>query len=193
MAGTKISDYGLGTTKWSEMLTTIEKQRKGFISLSLTNYDNNSLPEISEGSYVEIAGALYGFTSNESIGGSATSSQKNYIMIDPSTITAEWTTTAPTWSDAKQGWYGTGDDAEKRYVGGCYYDGSDYTKKFVYIARDVIVDLDDIPDGSTNKHLTTGTQIFQGRKNFDDGFVVENRTSDPGSPVTGQTWFRTNV
>ena len=58
MAGTKISDYGVGTNKWSEMLTTIEKQRKGFISLSLTNYDNNSLPEISAGSYVEIAGAL---------------------------------------------------------------------------------------------------------------------------------------
>ena len=44
-----------------------------------------------------------------------------------------------------------------------------------------------------NKHLTTGTQTIQGLKNFDDGFVVENRTSDPGSPVAGQMWFRTNV
>jgi len=26
-----------------------------------------------------------------------------------------------------------------------------------------------------------------------DNFVLENRTDDPGSPCTGQIWFRTNL
>jgi len=130
MAGTKISDYDIGTTKWSEMLATIEKQRKGFIALSLTNYDSDSLPAIAAGSYVEISGALYGFTSEEAIGGTPTSGQINYIMVDPTPITAAWTTTAPTWSDAKNGWYDAA--VAKRYVGGCYYDGTNYKGKGVY-------------------------------------------------------------
>jgi len=30
-------------------------------------------------------------------------------------------------------------------------------------------------------------------KNQSVDFVIENRTSDPSSPVTGQMWFRTDV
>ncbi len=55
------------------------------------------------------------------------------------------------------------------------------------------VDMDDIPDSTTREALTTTTQTISGLKDFDDGFVVENRISDPGSPVTGQMWFRTDL
>jgi len=54
-------------------------------------------------------------------------------------------------------------------------------------------DLDDIADGTNNVKLNKTTQTIAGLKTFDDGFVVDNRTDDPGSPVTGQMWFRTNV
>ena len=139
MAGTKISDYQLGdsgSTKWSNFLTTIEKQRKGYNGISLTNYDNSSLPAIAAGSYVEISGAFYGFSSEEAIGGTPTSGSTNYIYIDPSTVTATWTTTAPTWSTAKNGVYDAGET--NRYIGGCYYDGTNYTGKWVYTEGQLI-------------------------------------------------------
>ncbi|GAI75678.1 unnamed protein product, partial [marine sediment metagenome] len=51
----------------------------------------------------------------------------------PDTVTAEFTDTAPTWSDAKQGYYGTVASANHRYVGGLYKDaGSDYIEKWLY-------------------------------------------------------------
>jgi hypothetical protein len=160
MAGSKISDYQIGdssSTKWSNFLTTIEKQRKGYIGLSLTNYSNSSLPAIASGSYVEISGALYGFSSDEAISGTATSSSTNYIYIQPSDITAHWTVTAPTWSTAKNGWYDAGET--NRYVGGCYYDGTNYTGKWVYDKQD---------------SLTRGTQTIYGAKTFDDEIYDKN-------------------
>jgi len=130
MAATKISDYAKGGDNWTELLTTIEKQRKGYLGISLTNYDNNSLPAIAAGSYFEISGALYGFESEEAITGSPSSGNTNYIYINGTTFIPVWTTTAPTWSDAKNGWYDAGET--HRYVGGCYYDGSNYSGKWVY-------------------------------------------------------------
>jgi len=150
MPATKISDYAVGQNKWDELLTTIEKQRKGFIALSLTNYDNNSEPAIAAGSYVEISGALYGFTSEEAINGTPSSGDTNYIYIDTTDLKPYWTTTAPTWSADKNGWY---DSTETdRYIGGCYYDGTNYTGKWVYQLLGQ-VRLDDIPDGSTYKKV----------------------------------------
>jgi len=130
MAAIKISDYTIGGSNWTELLTTIEKQRKGFIGISLTNYNNNSLPAIAEGSYFEISGALYGFESEEAITGSPSSDNINYIYINGTTFVPVWTTTAPTWSDAKYGWYDAGET--HRYVAGCYYDGTNYLGKWLY-------------------------------------------------------------
>jgi len=41
--------------------------------------------------------------------------------------------------------------------------------------------------------LLATTQTFTGMKTFSGGLVIENRTSDPTSPVTGQIWFRTDI
>jgi len=133
MAATKISDYAIGGSNWTELLTTIEKQRKGYNGISLTNYGNNSLPAIAEGSYFEISGALYGFESEEAITGSPSSGNINYIYIDGTTFVPVWTTTAPTWSDAKNGWYDAGET--HRYVADCYYDGTNYIGKWLYYNR----------------------------------------------------------
>lgn len=100
------------------MQLTEDKSFKSIHNVSLTNYDNTSLPAIAAGSCIEINGAFYEVTVNEAIGGSA-SDGANYIICTPSTSTfsAAWTTTAPTWSDAKQGFYGTGGNANNRYLG----------------------------------------------------------------------------
>jgi len=111
-------------------INQIEKQRLGYQAISLTNFDNDSEPQVCAGSTIEIAGALFEFTSNESITGWGAIGNNNdvYIkcVVSGTSVTAEFTTAAPTWSESKQGWY-VGLD---RYIGGLYKDASgNYTKK----------------------------------------------------------------
>ena len=47
-------------------------------------------------------------------------------------------------------------------------------------------------DNTSSVALKTANDIdFQEKEAL--SFVVENRTTDPSSPVTGQIWFRTNL
>ena len=117
MAGSKINDYNIGDANIQSVMLTLDKAYKGLHQVSLTNYDTTAESQIAAGSVVECGGALFKFDSNESITGSP-SDGTVYIRLVPSgdTITAEYTSTAPTWSDTKQGWYGTGGDANKRYL-----------------------------------------------------------------------------
>jgi len=114
-------------------INQIEKQRLGYQAISLTNFDNDSEPQVCAGSTIEIAGALFEFTSNESITGWGAIGNNNDVYIKcvvaGTSVTAEFTTAPPTWSTSKQGWY----DSLDRYIGGCYKDGSgNYTKKYLF-------------------------------------------------------------
>ena len=115
--------------------TQLERQRAGYIQLSLTNFTNDDEPTIAAGSVVEISGTLYSVTGNESITGWAgVSNGPVWIKLVPDgtePFTAEYTDVAPTWFDAKQGWYdGTGTD---RYVAGLTKTGaSGYAQKYVF-------------------------------------------------------------
>jgi len=115
MSGSLVNLYSQLDSNILEMQLTLDQTRKGMHAVSLTNYDNTSLPAIAAGSVIEVDGALYKFASEEAIGGSP-SDGTVYIKIIPSTITAEFTNTAPTWSDSKQGWYGTTTSATHRYL-----------------------------------------------------------------------------
>lgn len=136
MSGSKVNDFSIGDSNIQSVMLTLDKTFKGLHQVSLTNYDNTSESQIAAGSVVENNGALYQFTSNEPITGSP-SDGTVYIRLVPAgdTITAEYTNTAPTWSDTKQGWYGTGGDANKRYIGGVTLSGSSWTYKFVLIDK----------------------------------------------------------
>jgi len=120
---------------WTAFVTQVEYHRRGFIALSLTNYDNDSVPQIAVGSLVGINFSLFVFASAGSIGGTPQTGT-NYIRLEVSgegnyqTVDAVWTTTTPTWFDSKQGWYDA--TGEKRYVAMCEYDGATaYTEKRV--------------------------------------------------------------
>lgn len=122
----------------------IEKQRLGYTGLSLTEYDADNEPQIAAGSKVEIAGALFEFTADESISGWGGIGNNNdvYIklVVSGTAITAEFTTTAPTWSTSNQGWYGTGGAALHRYVAWLRKDGSgNYTAKRLLKDRDALL------------------------------------------------------
>ena len=117
MAGSKVNNFSIGDSNIQSVMLTLDKAYKGFHQVSLTNYDNTSESQVAAGSVIENNGGLYKFDSNESISGSPTDGTV-YVRVVPSgdSATLEYTNTAPTWSDSKQGWYGTGADANKRYI-----------------------------------------------------------------------------
>jgi len=117
MAGSKVSNFAIGDSNIQNVMLTLDKTFKGQHQVSLTNYDTTAESQVAAGSVIEIGGALYKFDSNESITGTP-SDGTVYIMAVPSgdSVTCAYTNTAPTWSDSKQGWYGTGATANNRYL-----------------------------------------------------------------------------
>ena len=115
--------------------TQVEKERRGYQAISLTNFALTTEPEISAGSVVEIGDALFEAAANVAITGWAgiAVSSDVYIrlVVTGAAADPEFTTTAPTWSLTKQGWYDATET--KRYVGGLYKDaGGNYALKFLY-------------------------------------------------------------
>jgi len=106
MAGTKISNYGIGDTNLTALMGSTDAQRRGFCSVSLTNYDNSNLPAVAEGSVIEVNGALFEFKADEAIGGAPINGTV-YIKVIPAAdvCTVEFDNDAPTWDTEKQGWY----------------------------------------------------------------------------------------
>jgi len=136
MSGIIIPTPAYKAVDWITFVTQVEYARKGQMAASLTNYDNTSLPAIASGSWAEVKGSIYKWTSEEAISGSP-SSGVNYIYLVPSgsgssaIVTATFNSTGPTWNDSLQGWYNS--EVTARCVAYCKYDGaSSYTEKRVY-------------------------------------------------------------
>jgi len=55
------------------------------------------------------------------------------ITIYSGSLTSAFTATAPTWSDSKQGWYGTGDQANYRYIARALKATASYTEKYIMV------------------------------------------------------------
>lgn len=117
----------------------IEGQRLGYQAISLTEFASDTLEcQIAAGSKVEIEGALFSFNSNENITGWSGIAVSNNVYIkltvSGASATASFTTTAPTWSTSKQGWY----DGSDRYIGGLYKDASgNYARKWLYEEKQI--------------------------------------------------------
>ena len=52
MAGSKVNDYSIADVNFTALMATVDAQRQGYMKVSLTNYDNNSKPDITEGSKI---------------------------------------------------------------------------------------------------------------------------------------------
>src|SRR4030042_2584554 len=116
----------------------VDAQRLGFQSISLTEFNSTAECKISAGSKIEIQGALYQFPADESITGwgGIGASNNVYILLTTAgaSVTASFTTTAPTWSVTAQGWY----IGANRVIGGLYKDaGSLYTLKWLYEEKQI--------------------------------------------------------
>jgi hypothetical protein len=117
-------------TQVTDAVERLEKTYEGYNGVSLTNFALTTEPEIANGSVVEIGGAIWEASGgNESITGWAGIGNGNdvYIYVDAAGA-ATFSTTAPTWDTAKQGWYNGTD----RAVAGLYkVDAATYADKYM--------------------------------------------------------------
>jgi len=120
-------------------VTALEEQRKGYNGISLTNYNSQTLDAaIAQGSVVELGGALFEFSTDETLTGFAGLGNRSRafleLTVSGSSITGAWTATVPTWDDDKQGWYTT----TKRVVATAWKDGSgNQTNKRLLFGQDL--------------------------------------------------------
>jgi hypothetical protein len=137
MAGYRVNNYDTSTANITSLMETIDATRTGYIALSLTEYDSTARPEIAGGSLVEVAGALFRFSTTEAIstaGVTSTAAQMYYIRLVPtsSQCSAQFSTTASAWREDLQGYYHS-TTSNNRVVGATYFTGADYTAKTLYI------------------------------------------------------------
>jgi hypothetical protein len=162
MAGDRVNNYSQVDSNILELQLTTDKTFKGYHQLTLTNYDNTTVPAIAAGSAIECNGALYKFDSEEAISttdpvtSAAVADGTVYVCVVPgaTTCTAAFTATAPTWSDSKQGWYGTGGQANYRYAEYLITKSStSYGKGFWTQLKSIII-LD-----SQSQHITSSGNV----------------------------------
>lgn len=139
MSLSKINNFANDDTDILAVQTTVDALYQN--SYSLTEYDSTTVPAIAAGSKIEVNGSLYRAAEEEAISttdpvtSTTVADGTVYICmipsVDASTCTAAFTATAPTWSDSKQGYYGTGGQANYKYIAACYKSSTSYYGKRV--------------------------------------------------------------
>ena len=130
---------------------TIVSSLLGFQAISLTEFATSAQSLIAAGSKIEIGGAYFTFSGNETPNASSWTAigtgNVAYIGLTPTgsagsqVLTAAYSDTAPVWSTSKQGWYASAASIA-RYIGGVYKAGAtSYEDVFIIpSAQEVIPD-----------------------------------------------------
>ena len=111
MATDKINNYAIGDNNFESVMLTLDqtfRNKHDCYSFSAT--------ALKAGSVIEINGSLYPVTADITL---PSMTSNKYLMAVPSssgTFTLLATSTAPTWSDSKQGFYGTSTTANYKYI-----------------------------------------------------------------------------
>ncbi len=100
----------MSATLMSTDVGELEKQRIGYIGVSLSEWTSNLEPQYTAGSSFECAGSVYYCTALEDCGTNAewaaiANSTLVYSYFNVSTLVFYWSSTAPAWDTAKHGWY----------------------------------------------------------------------------------------
>ena len=114
MAITALNDYAIGNTNFNTMMTSLDKTFKGKADITISEYDTTAAPDVKVGSVFENNGSLFIVdTADITPTGysSMTVSTTFYLYYDESATAFIYSNTAPTWSDALQGWYNGNDRA----------------------------------------------------------------------------------
>jgi hypothetical protein len=139
MAGNIISYY-TDITDMTTVLDSLEKQRRGFINISLTEWSNSTVPKIKTGSVVNNDGSLFEFDSDTIVAGSPSDGAVWIKLVvstgalpSDTTVIPTWTNITPAWNDEKQGYY---EGASERVIAGATKSGSSYTDKYILHDRE---------------------------------------------------------
>ena len=107
MADTLIAEpsgSAVSLTGWQRIISKLTKQSKGLAAVSFDDYaDGATAPSVVAGGIYEINGSYYEVTSDTEITGMSVASTTYYVYSTSGTWSAS--TTAPVWSESKQGWY----------------------------------------------------------------------------------------
>lgn len=190
MAGSIFTSFGAGDANATAFMTHLTAMTKGYNALSLTNMTNTTVPAIAAGSLIENNGALFRFDAEEAISttdpvtSSTVADGTVYIMLIPSgsSITAAFTATAPTWSDSKQGWYGTTTYANNRYLPvKTVKASSSYTKSILYADQILTAGISPVSGTTT----LSGNVVYTGSASFGAGSIAG--FLDDGTPIYQKT------
>lgn len=118
---------------------------QGYNGINLTNWTTSAASVIAAGSGVEVAGAFFRFSSddtNDATSFSAIATNATaYLQLVPSgtagsqIVTSSWASTAPTFRADLGGWYASA-ASSTRYVAGCVKTGAtSYELKFIITPR----------------------------------------------------------
>ena len=113
MGITALNDYAIGDVNFNTMMTSLDKTFKGKAEISLSEYDTTAAPDVKAGSIFANNGTLFENTTDVTPTGYAgmTNSTTFYLYYDESASVFIYSNTAPTWSDALQGYYNGNDRA----------------------------------------------------------------------------------
>ncbi len=138
MAATIVSTPATGSSDWTGWITQQGLTDRGFMRVSLTNFATTAASLIGTGSVFELAGSIYSCTETaiSLAAGTASAAVAVYYVAIPSaggtTCTFTMDSVAPTWVDAKQGFYASA-ASTSRYLGGAYIGtAATYYNKFIY-------------------------------------------------------------
>ncbi len=139
MSCTIISTPATGSQDWTDWIIQQGLTDRGFSRISLTNFAGTAASSIGTGAVFELAGSIYNNTTETAISlatGTASADVAVYIMAIPAaggtTCTFQIDSTAPTWVDAKQGFYASA-ASTTRAVGGMYIGtAATYYHKYLY-------------------------------------------------------------
>ena len=138
MAATIVSTPATGSSDWTGWITQQGLTDRGFMQVSLTNFATTAASLIGTGSIFELAGSIYSCTETaiSLAAGTISAAVAVYYVAIPSaggtTCTFTMDSVAPTWVDAKQGFYASA-ASTSRYLGGAYIGtAATYYNKFIY-------------------------------------------------------------
>ncbi len=143
MSCTIVSTPATGATDWTDWIIQQGLTDRGFSRVSLTNFAGTAASAIGTGSVFELAGSIYNNTTETAISlatGTASASVAVYILAIPAaggtTCTFQLDSVAPTWVDAKQGFYASA-ASTTRAIGGMYIGtAATYFNKWLYLPED---------------------------------------------------------
>ncbi len=141
MACTIVSTPATGAADWTGWITQQGLTDRGFMQVSLTNFAASAASSIAAGSIMELAGSIYSCTETaiSLAAGTISAAVAVYYVAIPSaggtTCTFTMDSVAPTWVDAKQGYYASA-ASTSRYLGGTYIGtAATYYNKWIYQNR----------------------------------------------------------